>query len=499
MDVTETENLDPKNTQQVKGSFVKDVIKLVSGTTFAQALLVLSAPILARLFAPESFGTLAVFVSLSTIVTTISCLRYEVAIMLPEKDEEAVNVLGVSLLMVFIISALCVPLLFIGGNWITTILKAPALKNYLWLAPVSILAGGAFQALNYWNTRTKHFGRLSVMRMVASVVTLTLQLGAAFLGRTHAGGLIGATVAGSFAGTVVLTWLILRDDWGLIRKSLSWGKMVTLFKRYQKFPLYDSWAVLLNSISWQLPNFLLSYFFSQTIVGYYSLGDRILRVPMSIIGNSLGQVFYQRSAEAKVEGSLGKLVANVFEQLVIWGQFPLLLMMVVGKDVFAVVLGAKWAEAGVYTQILSWWMFFWFISSPMSNLFRLLEKQEFSLYINIAIFVTRFLSLGLGGYLGDPRLALMLFSGSGVLLYGYLSLAVVIYSGVEKKKVFNILMKSILIFLPFGVFFVLLKVFDVKSLWIVIMVALVLGGYYLYVLRKTIFEVKNPFKPARAN
>ena len=72
----------------------------MTGTVLAQALGILAMPIITRLFAPDVFGLAAVFSSITAIIGVVACLRYEIAIMLPENHAEAVNILGVSLLSV---------------------------------------------------------------------------------------------------------------------------------------------------------------------------------------------------------------------------------------------------------------------------------------------------------------------------------------------------------------------------------------------------------------
>jgi hypothetical protein len=128
-------------------------------------------------------------------------------------------------------------------------------------------------------------------------------------------------------------------------------------------------------------------------------------------------------------------------------------------------------------------MFFWFISSPLSTLFLVLELQEFSLGINIAIFVTRLIALLIGGWLGNARLALALFAISGVVMYGYLSLSTLLAAGVSKKKVAKILLQYISIFIPAALLLLLLKsTFSSPLLIVVVSVVLVLV-YGVYVIR----------------
>jgi len=469
-----------------KLSFAGDVLKLVSGTTIAQVLSIVSAPLLARLYSPEAFGISTLFFSIVGIISVVSCLRYEMAIMLPNTDEEAVNILALSLSISVLVGLISVPVVLIGGPYFLSLINATELTPYIWLVPLTLFWGGlsvGHPALNYWNSRTRHYGRLSIIQIVNVLGTLGFQVAAGFLGYNQGSSLILGMIFGSIVSTTILGYLIWKDDRHIITKSLNVRSMLAGLKRYNKFPRYDLFAVILNTASWQLPSYLLSAFFSATSVGYYSMGNRVLRLPMNFIGSSIAQVFFQRAAEAKQSGSLAVLVENVYRILVKIGMFPMLLLSIIGSDLFVVVFGKEWMEAGIYTQILAVWMFFWFISSPLSTLFRVLELQEFSLGINIAIFVTRLIALLIGGWLGNARLALALFAISGVVMYGYLSLSTLLAAGVSKKKVAKILLQYISIFIPAALLLLLLKsTFSSPLLIVVVSVVLVLV-YGVYVIR----------------
>ena len=243
--------------------------------------------------------------------------------------------------------------------------------------------------------------------------------------------------------------------------------MLDGLKRHRKFPLFGTGSALLNTISWQLPTVLLAAFFSPAIVGYYALGTRLLRLPMSLIGGAIAQAFFPRATEAKADGTLAGLVEGAFRRLVAFGMFPLLILTVVGRDLFVVLFGEAWAEAGVYTQILSVWSFFWFISSPLSTLFVTHERQEVLLIFNVLIFGSRVLALGAGGLLGDARLALLLFGGSGILVYGSMCVSALAISGVRMDIVLRILAADFAYFLPAAIVLVVLEQLEVPSLILV--------------------------------
>jgi len=291
----------PKDNKKNISPFSIDVLKLVTGTTIAQAIGILASPILTRLYGPEAFGLFAIFTSITSIIGVIACMRYELAIMLPERDEDAINILGLCMLMVVVITVFTTVIIFFGGGLITNLLQASGLKTYLWLVPPFVFISGIFLALNYWNSRTRQFGRLSVARITNSFGTTTVQLGAGLSGFTSGGSLIGAGLVGMLVSTGVLGLQIWRDDDVKFKKSVKWRGIIKVMKRYKKFPLIDSISALLNTISWQLPVILLSAFFSPVIVGFYALGMRVLQLPMSFIGGALAQVFFSESIRGEKE------------------------------------------------------------------------------------------------------------------------------------------------------------------------------------------------------
>jgi O-antigen/teichoic acid export membrane protein len=188
-------------------------------------------------------------------------------------------------------------------------------------------------------------------------------------------------------------------------------------KRYKKFPLIDIWGALLNVISWQMPVLLLSAFFTPQIVGFYALGATVLRMPINIIGNAIAQVFYQRASEEKNKHGVSQIALNTFKRLVAIGLFPIFMICIIGQDLFAILFGDIWIQAGLYIQILSPWIFFTLISSPLSMLFLVFERQGSLFIMHSIILLTRFVALYMGGILGNVYVALGSFSLVGIIVY----------------------------------------------------------------------------------
>ena len=439
-----------------KSGFAGDVMKLASGTVFAQMISLLTAPVIARLYAPEAFGILALLTSITGIIGVIACMRYELAIMLPKNDEEAANLLGLSLSAVFIVTLVSALLLWLGQRPLLNWLNAPYMAHYLWIIPLSIFIGGIFAALNYWNSRTRHFGRLSIARIISSLTTAPLTIAFGLAGFATPGVMIGTGIAGQCLATAVLGGQIWKDDRKMLLKVVRWYRMKEGLFRYKKFPLMTTWSAFMNNLSSNLPALMLTAFFTSSVVGYFSLGQRLLTIPMSLIGGAVAQVFFQRTATARYDGTLPIVVGKTFMRLVAIGFFPLIIVMISGQDLFIVIFGNQWSNAGIYAQILAPWIMFQFISSPLSTLFSVLEIQEIGLVFNVILLITRIAALTIGGLMGSVLTALILFSASGTLLYLCLCLIILKKSGVIMsmiaKDTLKISLIIIIALLPVSIF-----------------------------------------------
>ena len=226
---------------------------------------------------------------------------------------------------------------------------------------------------------------------------------------------------------------------------------------------------------------MLSALFSPAIVGYYALGNAVIRLPMNIIGAAIAQVFYQRACEAKNKGESAEVVEKLYRRLVAIGLFPMMLLCLIGEDLFSIVFGQNWAEAGLYAQILAPWMFFTFISSPLSTLFSVYERQGSALVVHSAIFLTRLISLYIGGVLGNVYIALGLFSITGVFVYGGLAAWNMKLAGVPTYLFFTPLIRYVLYFLPVGLGLFLLKFWYNASSYIVLFVSIITFIIYMII------------------
>jgi len=437
--------------------FINNVLKLMTGNIVAQGLAILSMPIITRFFTPEMYGVAALFVSITTILGLFSCLRYEYAIMLPSKDEEAINVLAVSLLSNIGVTFITTVIIYLMGDYFIKIFHIQAISDYLWLIPITVMFLGFNSTLIYWNSRKKRFGQQATIQIVSSIIIQSIKLYAGLVGLASSGILIVGGLLGSMSTSMLYGLNMMRSDYALFINQINLSNITMAFKKYKKFPLVDLWGGFFNAASWQLPTLMLAFFFSPKIIGFWALGYTVVRMPMTLIGQSVGNVFYQKVSEDKNTGQHVKTVDEVFKFLIAYGLPPMILLSIIGTDLFIVVFGDNWAEAGLYTQILAPWLFVNFVASATSTIFYIFGKFKMSFYIHALIFFSRFISLYIGGIMGDVYLALLLYSISGVLIYSYTSFLSLRFANIDPVQILKFFVKHIIYFLPFAILIYMLK------------------------------------------
>jgi O-antigen/teichoic acid export membrane protein len=433
------------------GSFIRNVVTLMTGTTFAQALMILVAPILTRSYSPEDFGVYALYTSIASILTVLACWSYDYAIVLPEHDEDAANILGLSILICLGMAGLTLIIVTFLRYPLTEILNAPGLTIWLWCMPLSVLGAGLFKAFNYWSTRRKHFKRLAVRQVTQSTITSATQIGAGITLNTGPGGLIGGLIVGQLAATGRLAWQIGKDEGKVLISYISIQKLKQIALRYKKFPLYDSWSSLFNTASTMLPALLLGYFFTPAVVGYYALGNRVLAMPMNVIGGSIAQVFFPRATQAQHDGELSRVTLDMFERLLAIGFVPVMLIALVAPDLFSLVFGEKWRVAGQYARWMSLWLLFVFVSSPLSTMYYVKERQKDGLIINFIMFSSRLLVLVIGGIKGDALFTIALFGITGAVLWIVNCVYILYLADVPGLRTFSAILKQVTEGVPYAI------------------------------------------------
>lgn len=414
--------------------FARSVGVLASGTAAGQALIILASPVLTRLYSPEDFGAFAVWSATLFCLLQLASMRYEWAILLPESERGAASLLVLSLGIATAVSAVTGGAVLLWGERLAEWTNSPSLAPHLWLLPVSLWAAGIYQAVNAWCTRRKSFHHVARSQISQNLARVVVQIGLGLLHLVSPLGLMIGDVVGRWAGAGALAVRARRDDPGAL-SGVGAREVVAAARRYRRFPMFSSGASLLHQAGLQLTPLLIAVLYGAHVAGWYSLGQRVVGLPMVMVGNSISQVYEGHAAElARSDArALRRLFLRISLVLGLAGIVPFGLVAALGPWLFSVVFGREWVETGRYFQVLAPMCLVQFVVVPLAQTLAVLERQSLQLgwdAVRLALLVGVFVASERGGL--SPYHAIVLFGG--VMTAAYIVLYLLMFSGVGRGE-----------------------------------------------------------------
>ncbi|WP_067729063.1 lipopolysaccharide biosynthesis protein [Oceanobacillus damuensis] len=368
-----------------KNEFNSNVMKLLTGASIAQAIPIATSPILTRLYSPEDFGVVAIFLAITGIFGTIANGRYELAIVIPKDKRDSINLVALSISVSLSLSVLLLLLILIFQNEILILLGNEEIKFWLYFIPVVIFFSGLFNALNYLNTKYKNFGLISKVKIIKSTSLVTVQIFFGFIKAGASGLIIGQIVSHMFTN-FTLAKNILTDK--KLISNINFKKMKKLAWEYKKFPLLTVWGTLFSVLTRQTINIFISILYTASAVGYYSLVQRTIGLPSTIIGQSVGQVFFQQASQERNEiGNAKKVyISTLIKMLVISIPIFTFLYLFI-EEIIVFVFSEEWRVAGTYAKYLIPLFLLRFIASPLTLISIIFGKQIVDLLWQLSLLV----------------------------------------------------------------------------------------------------------------
>lgn len=390
--------------------FIKSVLTIFTGGAIAQVIPFIVEPVLTRIYTPEEFALFAQFVSFTTLFTIVATARYELAIMLPKTERKSINVFALSLIISMVVTIISFIIVLLFRFPIAHFLKNDKLCIFLFLTPIVVFIAGLYQALNYWSLRNKRFGLISISRIVQTTINSGGNILFGLL-KWGSKGLIVAFIIGQFISFFSFLGKFFRSDKRTV-KLINKKEMKEMATHYSDFPKINSLHAFTDIVQQSLVIFLLSYFFTSDDVGYYSRTFRLLIAPVSLIGSSVGQVFFQRASSEYAQGkSIREFVIKNLK-IMLWVAIPFLIVIsTLAPQIFGWFLGKGWEQAGFYARYISLWLTMSILISPISTIPLIVGKQKqaflLSLFGNSLIII----SVWIGGFFfKEIKISLMLIS-----------------------------------------------------------------------------------------
>lgn len=375
----------------IKSEYIQQVFTLSSGTTFAHIITIVSYLILTKLYDPVHIGDFSFFHSAIVILSILATATFEFAIVLPNTDNRGAGVLAVSIISTTLFSLFLALIIILLNPYFAKWFDID--KSLLFYIIPGTFLVAIFNSLTYWYVRTDQYKKLSKGKIVQSSSTALAQIGSGILNWISYG-MIGGYIIGR---TIANVYLFIKTTFCRSKKILSSNYLLALVKKYSEQPKFIVFSRLLSQGALEIPVFLISILFNNELLGYYGLAYRVLSVPSSFIGNSVGHVFYKHlSLKHNKNLPTTPFLLRTWGGLFLTGIIPMILLFFWGEELFQLVFGQTWGAAGTIATIMAPVLLFKFVTAPTEKAMLVFGHQKMVPLFSAIDFVGRVSGLYLG-------------------------------------------------------------------------------------------------------
>lgn len=339
---------------------------IASGAALGQVILVAAAPFLGRLYDPTAFGVFSVVNAVVLAVGTVAPLRFEMAVPLPAADSEARGIVRLGWLLTVAVALLGTPLVHVLRGTIASLTgwSTEVVELLVW-APLGAAMLGMYLVLNQLAVRQRAYGAIGRRNVLQASVTVALQVGLGLAG-WGATGLVVGLIAGQAAGVAALVWSLRAE---LRRRTPDPVPLRRLVSKYRTFPLLLAPSGLVNSLGIQGPLLALTSLYGTASAGSLGMAQRVLTIPVALIGMAISQVLMGELAARKRDGGtpLMPLFRRVTRRLVAVGVAGGVVVVVTAPTMFVFFLGDEWRTSGQMARGLGAGLVMQLIAAPLSQ------------------------------------------------------------------------------------------------------------------------------------
>lgn len=367
--------ISPNN---IRPHWSRHIVTLASGTIVAQIVGVAASPFLSRVYSPKEFGIFGSLLAITGIISTVSSLKYEMALVLERNEKKAYSLYVVCLTLLICTTLVCALGLKVVPIIMPNLSIQPELLSILPFGSIVIFCTGFYNIYNFRLNRERSYKLLAKARVLQRLSTVFIQVISGYLGATVLGLIFGNILGLIFS---ILLIILAKPAALKMRYKLNITDILSITKKHHRFAIFTAPQNLLNSFSLNAPIYFLGYFFGLEVVGSYWFAMRILHLPGKLIGEATHQVFFRDAADlSEYPGKLKKRLVKILLFLLCMISLPTLIIIFRGPDLFVLFFGDKWMQAGKFSQ----WLSILFISAicmpPVTALCQIYNKQKWHLY-----------------------------------------------------------------------------------------------------------------------
>lgn len=390
-----------------KNEIIRNCTTLLSGTAIAQCVTFLAYPVIARLFSSEDFGIYTTILSYIDILVILSTARYDQAIMISKDINEVAAIAKLCRILCLIVTALVTTTTCL----IIAFSQTSKLDLMILFIPLLVFFSGQYRIYTILFNKYKEFKRIAVSEITTGITGAGLKIISGIAGLFKIG-LPLATVLGRIAGNATFYLQLRKKPLPKTDKAT----IIQMMKKHKNFPLFTMPKDFINSFSINLPFTLLAIYFDQAFIGLFSMAFTFTFRPMNILNSAYDKVLYERISTKYLNGQpILKDIVRFFSYNYLVAIPLFIIAFIFAEPILTLILGQEWSGTATYFRYMIPWIGVMLISSSISFVPYLFNKQRNEALLYALLFVIRLVAIIIGIYHNDFDLAIMLFCGTGTI------------------------------------------------------------------------------------
>lgn len=371
---------------------MKNVTKISSGTILGQIISIVTLPFIARIYSVEVIGIWTTITAFANIIQNITDMGMANALMICDRKRVPV------LFNIIVRINLILSVLSGGVVFLYYLLIGESIEYAAMLCVMLVIYAFALKNINIYGivlNRDKQYDVLMKNPVIRFASTAVISIGLGMLG-IESGYYIG-TIMGQVLPLIHMQKYVPGHE--KIKGVKPYKEAILENMDFVKYQLPASVTVTLRT---EIPNLLIGALFGNTVLGYFSISQKLLTIPVTFLGQSLGTVFYQSIASMKRKGEeIGQFVAKNIRRGMIVACVPMIFLAAYGDAAISIFFGMEYVIGGVICRIIVYRSLFNFISTATRGIDIVLNKQQYVFYTTLAQTVLAILSVLVGYYAFD--------------------------------------------------------------------------------------------------
>lgn len=428
--------------------------------------------VLARFLMPEEFGQFGIAMFFVVISNVLIESGFSGALIRLKKVEEK----DYSTIFVFnlIISIILYVLLIVFSNNIAAFYNDKQLTSIL-IVIGSILVFNAFQITqNAKLVKGMMFRKRALYKFIslflATIVAIVLAVN-----NYGIWALVFLQVLSSFFLSIILSLKV--------KNSFSFKFDKVAFKKMYSFGMNTTIASVVNTAFENGYQLIIGKYFSLAQVGVFYQAKRLQEVPDALYKNVILNVFYSKLAnyQENIKEFHQKYIEMTIHATIVIG-LSTTIVTCFSEEVIDFVYGSKWQDSAFFLKLLSISSFFYLIEICNRNIFKVFNKTNILLGIEILKKIVQSITIFIGIY----------FHSLEYLMYGYLFTTIfsLVVNYYYAKKVLSVLSFKGLIPIGLVLFIVVLLYILITSLnnylnynfYVLVIELIIVTGLYILLL-----------------